>query len=114
MVECSIKRDDAGFNKLNPKYYLKLHKDNKVILMCEAVMTSTTRHFKIIIKSRRATVAAKNDTFLGKLRADNSNLKWYMFDDGLNEGDYTKNPKELQRLIANGKKLRNQYGAAMF
>lgn len=112
-VQCTIKRDDAGFNKFSPKYYLKLHKDNKVILMCEGALQSATKNYKITIKSRRATQANKKDsTYLGKVRAEAGNTHWFIFDDGYNEADMK--PVEVKKAIDSGKKARAQYGTVKF
>ena len=86
-IMCIIRVDKSGVNKFAPKYYLTLAEVNAPMLMASKIQSITT-HIQIKIDSQFVSFIAKGqETLIGRLRANNSNDAYFVFDKGVNPKD---------------------------
>lgn len=89
-LQCILRRDNKGVNKLSPKYYLALvdENNNNIQMLSANKIQSITCNMQIKIDSQYVSfIAQEGETLLGRLRANNGNTVFYIFDWGVNPKD---------------------------
>lgn len=96
-------------NKFSPKFFLTLTETNSQVLSAVKIQ-SLTCHMQIKIDSPYTSfIATGNETSLGRIRANNSNNIFYIFDYGVNPRDIKPGQK-----VPQGQKLRRQLGTILY
>jgi len=79
VLQLTIERVNSGFNKMSPKYNLKLSDSDKIIMKAEKVNNSATPNYKIMV--HRLGIQ-KGQDFLGRLKGNIKKSSFFIFDNG--------------------------------
>lgn len=80
-LQFTIERNESGFNKLEPKYILKLSDGNKLMMKAVKIFDSATKHYKITIESDHIKYHRhEEENYVGRLRSNFGRTNWYIYD----------------------------------
>ena len=110
-ISCVIRRDQSGVNKFSPKYFLLLQENGCETNMLQAVkIQSINCHMHIKIDSPYVSYISKGqETLIGRLRANNGNNAFFIFDFGVNPKDVKQGTK-----LPLGQRIRRQLGTILY
>lgn len=96
-LRCILDRESTGWYKFFPKYTLMLEDDSREMLQARKIK-SKTAHYRIEIVNNDGKYQKTPDSnYLGRLRANNNNSAFYLFDHGNNAADFKKKGGSLRR-----------------
>lgn len=98
---CNLIRKNTGFDKLSPKFYLYLEKNQKFLLAAKKRSGNTTSNF--IITLEKDDFEKSSEHTIGKLRSNFMGTEFNIFDKG-NKPTDSKNYSEV----------RQQFGAILY
>lgn len=98
---CNLIRKNTGFDKICPKYYLHIDKNDKFILASKKRSGNTTSNY--IISLDYDDFEKESENTIGKLRSNFMGTEFNIFDKG-------KNPSQAKNFIG----VRRQYGAILY
>jgi len=103
MLQCTIKRDKSGFNRLYPKYFLHLSTGNQAFLLAgKKRPKNKTSNYLISMSQKDLNVKSSN--FVGKLRSNFLGTEFNVYSPGLN-------PKKRAANVTN---TREQMGVVLY
>eukprot|EP00600_Ochromonadales_sp_CCMP1393_P001545 CAMPEP_0174990348 /NCGR_PEP_ID=MMETSP0004_2-20121128/21268_1 /TAXON_ID=420556 /ORGANISM="Ochromonas sp., Strain CCMP1393" /LENGTH=510 /DNA_ID=CAMNT_0016243939 /DNA_START=163 /DNA_END=1692 /DNA_ORIENTATION=- len=106
VVQCYIRRNKSGTNKLFPVYSLYLKEGDVFLMASKKRPKNKTSNYLISMDQNDLNRAGKN--YLGKLRSNFVGTEFQIFDDGVNPKD--SEPDE----IASGAGVRCEMGSVMY
>ena len=101
-LQCTIRRDKSGFNRLFPKYYMSISEQLTFLLAGKKRAGNRTSNYMITMNQKDFNT--KSPAFLAKVRSNFLGTEFMMYDNGLN-------PK---RKGANPTNVRMELGAALY
>lgn len=99
VLRLTLIRKNNGFNRIYPKYSLFLGSNNEFLLNSKKMVGNKTSNY--LISMKEGEFNKKKDSFIAKLRSQESKNKYIIFDNGKN---FKKN------LIISRNKIRNEIG----
>jgi tubby-related protein 1 len=98
---CNLIRRNTGFDKISPKFYLFIEKNQKLLLAAKKRSGNTTSNF--IISLEKDDFEKNSENTIGKLRSNFMGTEFNIFDKGYKPSE-SKNYSEV----------RQQYGAILY
>ncbi|OMJ85224.1 hypothetical protein SteCoe_13540 [Stentor coeruleus] len=101
-LQCSIRRDKSGFNRLFPKYYMQISEGLTFLLAGKKRAGNRTSNYMMTMNQKDFNT--KSQSFLGKVRSNFLGTEFMVYDSGLN-------PK---RKGANANNIRTELGVVLY
>ena len=101
-LQCTIRRDKSGFNRLFPKYYMSISEG--LIFLLAAKKRGGSRTSNYMVTTNQKDFNTKSSSFVGKVRSNFLGTEFMIYDNGLN-------PK---RKGANPNNVRSEIGVALY
>jgi len=111
-VQCYIRRNISGTNRLKPIYSLYL-KDGDCFLM-SSKKRSYNKTSNYLISMAEKDLKRGSDNYLGKLRSNFLGTEYQIFDDGINPKDSDNNDNSPITAAGNLSKIRCELGAITY
>ena len=103
VVQCNIRRDKSGINKMYPVYSIFLKDGDEFMMNAKKRANNKTSNY--LISMGEGDLARVGPNYLGKLRSNFVGTEFQVFDDGYN-------PKDDPEF--SGQEMRNELGAVMY
>jgi len=115
VLQLTVERVYSGFNKVTPKYQLKLSDTAKVLLKAEKVTNSATPSYKITLHRPGLNMTdQKGKDYLGYLKGNLKKSMFFLFDNGTQPQDikkdmigYVEPRKQLGTVLCVGRADKN-------
>ena len=93
-LQCTIRRDKSGFNRLFPKYYMSISEQLTFLLAGKKRAGNRTSNYMITMNQKDFNT--KSTSFLGKVRSNFLGTEFMMYDNGLNPKRKGSNPTNVR------------------
>jgi hypothetical protein len=94
LLQCSIRRDKSGFNRLFPKYYMQTSEGLNFLLAGKKRAGSRTSNYMVTMDQKDFNT--KSPSFVGKVRSNFLGTEFMAFDAGLNPKRKGANPTNVR------------------
>ena len=94
LLQCSIRRDKSGFNRLFPKYYMQTSEGLNFLLAGKKRAGNRTSNYMVTMDQKDFNT--KSQSFLGKVRSNFLGTEFMVYDTGLNPKRKGANPSNVR------------------
>ena len=94
LLQCSIRRDKSGFNRLFPKYYLQTSEGLNFLLAGKKRAGNRTSNYMVTMDQKDFNT--KSQSFIGKVRSNFLGTEFMIYDAGLNPKRKGANPSNVR------------------
>ena len=94
ILQCTIRRDKSGFNRLFPKYYMSLSEGLTFLLAGKKRAGNRTSNYMVTMHQKDFNT--KSSSFLGKVRSNFLGTEFMLYDNGLNPKRKGANPNNIR------------------
>ena len=93
-LQCTIRRDKSGFNRLFPKYFMSISEGLTFLLAGKKRAGNRTSNYMVTMNQKDFNT--KSPSFLGKVRSNFLGTEFMMYDNGLNPKRKGANPSNVR------------------
>ncbi|OMJ77625.1 hypothetical protein SteCoe_22751 [Stentor coeruleus] len=93
-LQCSIRRDKSGFNRLFPKYYMQTSEGLNFLLAGKKRAGNRTSNYMVTMNQKDFNT--KSQSFIGKVRSNFLGTEFLIYDSGLNPKRKGANPTNIR------------------
>lgn len=93
-LQCSIRRDKSGFNRLFPKYFMQTSEGLNFLLAGKKRAGNRTSNYMVTMNQKDFNT--KSQSFIGKVRSNFLGTEFLIYDSGLNPKRKGANPSNIR------------------
>lgn len=96
-LQCTIRRDKSGFNRLFPKYFMSISEG--LIFLLAGKKRAGNRTSNYMVTTNQKEFNTKSSSFIGKVRSNFLGTEFMMYDSGLNPKRKGANPNNVRSEV---------------